>query len=324
LAWWRRAFLLQDRLRDAAKNSFGTTHPAWPYFELSRRLLDSADALSEVPDRMVGALLLLREAGLSAVRAGVLRSDPKALGSVEQASEAALWDRFAATPLGAELLGNLGPVEQAQARDALLNARPAELARLGRKGQLERRRALGRLVAGLIQQLEREATALAWVRTVRRLRFAAVGLLLVALGFAAAQWVGAHAAPGERNLARGKPVTASSYYQDEPYSPTRLVDGNRRALGFHTEWQENPLVTIDLLGLETVRRVVVYNRNEYRERAVPLIIETSSDGQTYQQFARRDETFAEWEAKAGPVRARYVRLRVPHHTCFHLNEVEVY
>jgi hypothetical protein len=316
--------LLRDRLRDAAKSSFGVTHPAWPYFELSRRLLDSAGALSEYPDRVVGALLLLREAGLSAMRARVLRSDPKAFGSVEQASEAALWDRFAAAPLGVELLSNLGQAEQALARDALLNARPGELARLGRKGQIERKRALGRLVAGLVQQLEREATALAWVRTVRRLRFAAVGSLLVALGFMAVQWAGAHVSAGERNLARDKPVTASSYYRDEPYSPTRLVDGNRRTVGFHTEWQDNPTVTIDLLDLGTVRRVVVYNRNEYRERAVPLIIETSSDGKTYQQFARRDDTFAEWEAKAGPVRARYVRLRVPNHTCFHLNEVEVY
>jgi hypothetical protein len=210
------------------------------------------------------------------------------------------------------------------ARDALVNARLADLARLGQKDQLRRKRALGRLVVDLVQGLEREATAVAWVRTVRRLRVAALGLVLVALGLGAAQWGRALTPSGERNLAWGKPVTASSYYKDEPYSPTRLVDGNRRALGFHTEWQENPMVTIDLLALETVRRVVVYNRNDYRERAVPLVVETSSDGKTYQQFARRDETFAVWEARGRPVRARYVRLRVTGHTCFHLNEVEVY
>jgi hypothetical protein len=322
--WWRRVFLLEDRLREAAKRSFGSSHPAWPHFELGCRLLASADALAEFPDRRAGALVLYREALLSALRARVLRADPQALGWLEQANDSALWDRFAATPLGATIVGGLGQAERTLVRDATRDSASTALVRLGPKGMAERTRVLGRMVRGLVQQLEREATALAWVRTVRRARFAAVGLVLVVLGVGAFSYRGAHAPPGERNLARGKPVTASSFYREEPFPTARLVDGNRNAIGFHTEWEENPSVTIDLMAPEHVHRVVVYNRNEYRERAVPMIVETSADGKAYREFARRDDTFAEWEAKGATVQARYVRLRITHHSCLHLNEVEVY
>ena len=69
---------------------------------------------------------------------------------------------------------------------------------------------------------------------------------------------------------------------------------------------------------------VVVNRASYRERALPLVIETGADGKTYREFARRKRVFEKWSATAPTVMARYVRLRVENETYFHLNEVSIY
>jgi hypothetical protein len=126
------------------------------------------------------------------------------------------------------------------------------------------------------------------------------------------------------NLALGKPVTPSTTYAAETYPPEQLVDGNADDLGFHTELEDQPSVTIDLQAPQAIHRVVVVNRPSYRERALPLVIETSADGRSYREFARRDRVFEKWSASAPTVMARYVRLRVENETYFHLNEVSVY
>jgi hypothetical protein len=126
------------------------------------------------------------------------------------------------------------------------------------------------------------------------------------------------------NLALGKPVDPSTTYDGENYPPAQLVDGNADDLGFHTELEDRPSVTIDLREPQAIHRVVVVNRASYRERALPLVIETSTDGKRYREFARRDRVFEKWSAKAPTVMARYVRLRVENETYFHLNEVSIY
>jgi hypothetical protein len=69
----------------------------------------------------------------------------------------------------------------------------------------------------------------------------------------------------------------------------------------------------------------VYNRfDRCQGRAVPLLIEVSSDGSTHRNVARRTETFTLWSARLPPTPARYVRLTNEADNFFHLTEVEIY
>jgi hypothetical protein len=73
-----------------------------------------------------------------------------------------------------------------------------------------------------------------------------------------------------------------------------------------------------------VRGIEVENRGSCcQERAVPLIVELSTDGNTWQEVARRKKKFQGWETRFRPQSARFVRLRVPRKTVFHLRRVRV-
>jgi hypothetical protein len=92
---------------------------------------------------------------------------------------------------------------------------------------------------------------------------------------------------------------------------------------FHTRLQNNPWAIYDLGAEHDLSLVKIQNRRDCcYERAVPLIVETSSDGQKWTEQARRREVFLNWEAELN-VRARYVRLRVPRQTYLHLGSVVI-
>jgi len=103
------------------------------------------------------------------------------------------------------------------------------------------------------------------------------------------------------------------------------VDGDRSNLGFHSAGDTNPSVIIDLGKVETVSRVVVFNRADCcQERAVPLLVESSRDGLAYQRLGERTKVFFRWDVDVPRVPARYVRLTLERLGTFHLSEVEVY
>lgn len=199
---------------------------------------------------------------------------------------------------------------------------PSDIAALGSEQRRTRLLALRDAVTASVARLEAEAYRHERLLSLRRWRISLVsigalsGLLAVLLALGV---IGP--AP---NLALGKRATPSSNLEGEDYPPRQLVDGNADDLGFHTELEDEPSVTIDLLASQTIRRVVVVNRSSYRERALPLVIETSTDGKIYRHFARRQRLFNTWTAKSAPVQARFVRLRVENTTYFHLNEVSIY
>jgi hypothetical protein len=130
------------------------------------------------------------------------------------------------------------------------------------------------------------------------------------------------------NLALHKPVYPSSYKVNPP-DGHELVDGERiSSFGVHTNTEDSPRVTIDLLGIYKISTIKVYNRGDgWFDDCLPLVVEMSADGQNYFPVGRRDTHFAQeppWVLDAQKHQARYVRLRVDRRSYLALSEVEVF
>jgi hypothetical protein len=128
-----------------------------------------------------------------------------------------------------------------------------------------------------------------------------------------------------RDIARDKPWRTSSALsvvtpcispqQDCPQSPEFF---------FHTTEELRPWVEIDLGSAQTFSAVRVDNRKDCcSERAVPLMVEVSSDQEHWRNVARRESVFSSWLANFPPVTARYVRLRIDRRESLHLQRVRV-
>jgi hypothetical protein len=218
-----------------------------------------------------------------------------------------------------ELLARLAGGEQAlaQLRAQFLEPERHSFQALDQASQLaltaSARRFAGALIAHLgapderLSRIERER----WLRPLLSLAAAA------GAAFALVVWL----AP--KDLAAGKAwATSSSEWGFEKVGITDKF-GNEDLL-FHTTAEENPWLVIDLGASERVRGIAVENRGACcQERAVPLIVELSLDGNTWQEVARRTTTFKSWETRFRPQSARFVRLRVPRKTLFHLRRVRV-
>lgn len=130
---------------------------------------------------------------------------------------------------------------------------------------------------------------------------------------------------GRRNLARDALVTTSSAEAKVRANPRALVDGDRKNLGFHTQKGRGESATIDLGAIHPVRSVEIYNRFDCcQNRALPLRLEVSTDGVTYELVDRRTEAFTLWKVALPSKPARFLRLTDEATNFFHLAEVEVY
>jgi hypothetical protein len=158
----------------------------------------------------------------------------------------------------------------------------------------------------------------------KRWRLASVGLLGVLLVGVGAWKLGARLfAP--RNLLEGVAWTASSEaLKCNPAMHT--CGGTRTDIFFHTNAEANPWLRYDLGAPTSFSRVSVRNRQDMGlDRCLPLIVETSDDGQSWTERARRTERFVEWTGSFPIVTARFVRLRVAAPlTWFHLEAVELH
>jgi hypothetical protein len=86
----------------------------------------------------------------------------------------------------------------------------------------------------------------------------------------------------------------------------------------------NPWIEFDLGLPKKVHRVDITNRGDCcQDRAIPLLVEVGNDRTNWSEVARQDKEFKSWTAKFAPRVARYVRLRVPRQTVFHLQEVAI-
>ena len=161
------------------------------------------------------------------------------------------------------------------------------------------------------------------VRRFARWGSAVVGLLLVI-----------RALFGDKNLALGKKVTASSICSLTPPPSLgmerlgRLVDGLRVQGGIAaqswahgtfamcTEMEAHPWITVDLGAERVVTEIVVYNRADccWGINDTPLEAQLSVDNTNFVTVATRTDPFTDdfpWRQSTGGRRARYIRLFNP-------------
>jgi hypothetical protein len=164
----------------------------------------------------------------------------------------------------------------------------------------------------LLWQLDAPHRQLERVLAQRWSRVALAGVVVIAAV------MGLRALLAGPNLAAGKPFRTSSSWAGCAGDPTCA------GLLFHTNPELNPWVEFDLGSVQTVHRVDIANRTDCcSERAVPLVVEVSTDRVKWKQVGRRDTTFSSWTAKFPPTAARFVKLWVQSSTAFHLEEVAV-
>ena len=95
-------------------------------------------------------------------------------------------------------------------------------------------------------------------------------------------------------------------------------------LVFHTNYEDRPSLTIDLLAFRSIHTVGITNRSDCCSlRCIPLFVEVAGEDGRFVEVARREEPFDVWNATFPPQRARYVRLHVGAPTYFHLKEIEI-
>jgi hypothetical protein len=120
------------------------------------------------------------------------------------------------------------------------------------------------------------------------------------------------------SLSVGKPFRTSSSWSGCAADPAC------GGLMFHTNNELNPWVELDLEAVHKIHRIDVTNRTDCcSERAVPLVVQVSTDRVKWTEVGRRDTTFSSWTVKFPPTAARYVKLTVPGQATFHLEEVAV-
>jgi hypothetical protein len=207
-----------------------------------------------------------------------------------------------------------------RARGHLINRDPLEVDRMP-LGELSRRldeldavaQALSEVIAPRSQRQRAAA------RTLRR--WAAATLLTAALA-GIAFW-----ALSPRNIALHKPATGSSRAFDT--TAAGAVDGHRYGqLGFHSEADESPWLSIDLGQTYAIQRIKAYGRADCcYDQSVPLAAELSDDGVSFHQIAERKDAFSQfepWVIEPTSATARFVRLRTLRRSYLVLSEVEVY
>jgi len=103
--------------------------------------------------------------------------------------------------------------------------------------------------------------------------------------------------------------------------------------GFHTENEDRPWWQVDLGQAAALDRLVLYNRCDggFAQRAARILVLLSDDGRQFRQVYQHDGTafLGQTDNKPlsvplGAAQARYIRLQLPGHTYFHLDEVEIY
>jgi hypothetical protein len=95
-------------------------------------------------------------------------------------------------------------------------------------------------------------------------------------------------------------------------------------LVFHTNFEERPSLTIDLLALRSIHAVGITNRSDCCDsRCIPLFVEVAGEDGRFVEVARREKAFDVWNVTFPSQKARYVRLHVGTPTFFHLKEIQI-
>lgn len=310
------AILLGRRIADARGEVESVPPERHRALARSLHLIDAADRLHDPVDPLPtgsaddAALLLLREAVYWALRARGTPGDSLS-DAWDNADEATLHAAAGSSP---DVLDNTRACLLRPSADDSLAA-PKVL-----HGEVEQARLF---VRGLVSDLTMPPRRLNRLLLLRSL-IASTIVLLVVGALAVPSALAIRAALRRPDLAATATWRASSAYAG--YNPsTRVTDGHATDLFFHTAEEQEPWIEYDLGSHKTVREVVVRNRTDCcGGRAVPLVVEVSSDRGKWREVARRDADFGVWTASFDPVEAYYVRLRVTRKTWLHLEGVEIH
>ena len=149
-------------------------------------------------------------------------------------------------------------------------------------------------------------------------------------------WQDIHAtlsADESTNIALNRPATQSS---TSPWStdPNPNVDARIANNGdvvsqkyFHTDMEVGPWWQVDLGELFFVDKIVLYNRNDVRERLARLTVFGSEDGQRWFPIHKKsdDRAFSVYAANITSHNAiRFVRLRLDGHNYLHFRELQIF
>ena len=130
---------------------------------------------------------------------------------------------------------------------------------------------------------------------------------------------------GVRKLALGPNLLADKPFRLSSSWSGCSQDAGCQTLLFHTEAEQNPWVEFDLGARKKFHRLEVTNRTDCcSERTIPLVAEISDDRATWKEIGRRDTEFTTWNLTFSPKTARYLRLRIPRHSTFHLKDVALH
>ncbi len=130
--------------------------------------------------------------------------------------------------------------------------------------------------------------------------------------------------PEGPDLGAGKPWQASSYYPGFPGAGKKPVKPSEMAF-FSTSDDVSPWWKIDLQGPTEIGSVTIVNRSDCcPDRAVPLVVEISLDGETWREVARRTETFRTWAPSFKATKTRFLRLRALRRTFVHFKDVRIH
>lgn len=316
--WLSRVLWASTRVAEARKTTFGPGNPGFEWYALARQLGDEIVKLGE--NRRGGWAALLLECSTIGylVRAHLERAGQPAGANLGEAD----WQNAHQLPGTTEAWAKVSPQQQSLLNGMVGGDRDLIMSRLSEKEREELALSLHQLGDALAAPLHDEANRLGLALVSRWTRVGVVALVLaVGIGLGV-NWLARKYGPP--NIALNKTVTTSSQFPWEGKDPSKLVDGETDNMGFHTNHEGEQWVVIDLGSLRKFNTIVVYNRSEYQDRAVPLKVEVSKDGQSYTQIAERKETFDKWKAKGLKAEGRYVRLKNRPDNYFHLAEVEIY
>lgn len=281
-----------------------------------RELLSHARVALELGDRALDPIEPLRAGSSLPLSVSLYREAAHAALLAQSSQPAALDVEQAFASVDGDTLRRLAGDDDAfdRTKQALLsktlNETSAEHPDVQRKDAL----ALQKLAAGLIELQLGPERKLGQLRVERwvRIGLALVALVVVLVGGSSLVRMLSQGP----DLAEGLPLVPSS---NDP-----SVRAETRNFLFHTVDEENPWVEIDLKRPATFSVVEVKNRRDCcQDRALPGLIEVSTDHQHWKEVSRRTESFNEWRAVFKPTTARYVRFRVGRRSVLHLAGIAV-
>jgi hypothetical protein len=204
-----------------------------------------------------------------------------------------------------------------QGRRALVDRTTDETFALPRETQRDDAAHAGAVARALVEALHLRETALRGAAT------RGGGMLVTVLALLVA--VPAGRAAMREDLAARATWRASSAAEALPLAGRGASPTGGAAMFFHTAPESAPWVQLDFGARVALHKVDVENRVDCcGERAVPLVMELSSDGAAWTEVARRAEPFGTWTVDLPAREARYLRLRAMRVTSLHLHAIRAH